>query len=252
MRLGIVFVSLFALVAACGGAPPPPSEPGTLLLRAKTYVGMPSPKPALLPEFSLYGGGRLLVPGEPEGALQTVREKHLSDRTVRSVYNAAHDADLDRDEYVPNDDAIDGYLLVFTLYGGHQVRASTPQSDSGGRLGELADFQDELTEVAKEAEVVPTSYRPSRMAAIGWAADQQPRNPDVRPWPFAPFTDTWRVDGGLCVVIEGEAVRQAENLARSAARGTRWRTPETTWLVVFRPLLPDETSCADLVVPPQG
>ncbi|WP_409490512.1 hypothetical protein [Amycolatopsis sp. cmx-11-12] len=43
---------------------PPPSAPETLVLRAKTYVGMPSLKPAVLPEFSLYGGGRLLVPGE--------------------------------------------------------------------------------------------------------------------------------------------------------------------------------------------
>ncbi|WP_051173867.1 hypothetical protein [Amycolatopsis orientalis] len=251
MRLGIVFVPLFVLVAACGGGPPPPSDPGTLLLRAKTHVGMPSPKPALLPEFSLYGGGRLLVPGESEGALQVVREKHLDDEAARSVYDAAYDADLDRDEYVPND-VIDGYLLVFTLYGGHQVRASTPEAESGGRLEELADFREDLAEVAKGATEVAGTYRPTRLAAIAWASSQNPESSDVRPWPFASFTGTRHVDGGLCVVVEGEAVREAEKLARSATVGTRWRTAETTWLVVFRPLLPDEKSCADLVVPPQG
>lgn len=251
MRLGITFV-LVLVLTACGAAAPPPSDPETLVLRAKTYVGMPSTKSAVLPEFSLYGGGRLLVPGEPEGALQSVSEKHLDDREVEDVYDAAHGADLDRDEYIPNDGMTDGYLLVFTLYGGHQVRAVTPRSDSGGRPEELADFQDYLAEVAKQAEVVSRPYRPTRMAAIGWAPSGLPDDPDVRPWPFAPFAGTRRVDGGLCVVVEEDAVRQAENLARTATSKTRWKTAGTTWLVVFRPLLPGEKSCEDLMVPPQN
>ncbi|WP_181776618.1 hypothetical protein [Amycolatopsis pittospori] len=251
MRLGITFL-LVLVLTACGTTAPPPSDPETLVLRAKTYVGMPSPRVAVLPEFSLYGGGRLLVPGEPEGALQIVREKRLDAGTAESVHDSAYGADLDRDEYVPNDGVIDGYLLVFTLYGGHQVRAATPQSDSGGRLEELADFQDELADVAKEAESVPKPYRPTRIAAIGWASSKQPDGADVREWPFAAFAGTQHVDGGLCTVMEGDALSQAETLARSATPTTRWRTADTTWLVVFRPLLPDEKSCSDLVVPRQN
>ncbi|WP_410660843.1 hypothetical protein [Amycolatopsis sp. lyj-112] len=257
MRLGITLIPLLLLgLTACGPDTPPPTDPGTLVLRTKTYVGMPSPKPAVLPEFSLYGGGRLLVPGEPEGTLQVVSTKRLDDRAVRNVYAAAHGADLDRDEFVPNDDVLDGFLLVFTLYGGegrrHQVRAATPTSEYGGRLEELADFQDDLAEVAKEAEAVPEHYRPTRMAAIAWASSTYPKETDVRPWPFASFAGTQSVDGGRCVVVEGDALRQAENLARSAVPTTRWRTAETTWRVVFRPLLPDEKSCEDLVIPRQN
>ncbi|MBB5852780.1 hypothetical protein ACFQ05_05750 [Amycolatopsis umgeniensis] len=243
MRRGIVSVLL--LVSACSTATPPPSSPETVLLRAKTYVGMPSPKPALVPEFSLYGGGRLLVPGETVGSLQTVSEKRLDSRAVEEVYSAAHSADLDRDAFLPNSNVLDGYLLVFTLYDKEgkrrQVRAENPS-------GELDDFQEDLAEVAKKAESVPTPYRPTRMAAVGWASSTRP-NSEARPWPFASFDRTPHVDGGLCVVLEGESVRQAEELARSATPATRWRTAETTWLVVFRPLLPDERSCDDLMVP---
>ncbi len=255
MRLGIVFVPLLAVVlTACGsvGLPALPSDRETLVLRAKSFVGMPGPKPAELPEFSLFGGGRLLVPGDREGALQVVREKHLDDRTAKKVYRSAYQDDLDRDEYVDNN-VMDGYLLVFTLYGGegklHRVRAATPSTESGGRLGELADFQDELGEVAKYAELAPEPYRPERLVAVGWAPSESPESTDVRPWPFAALSEPPRVDGGPCLLMEGEAARQAEAVGRSATPATRWRTAGTTWLVVFRPLLPDERSCADLVAP---
>ncbi|OXM44716.1 hypothetical protein [Amycolatopsis alba] len=237
--------ALVFVLSACGTVTPPPAGPETVLLRAKAYVGMPSPKPALLPEFSLYGGGRLLVPGEPEGSLQVVSEKRLDDQAVRDVYSAAHGAGLDRDEFVPDDSGTtDGYLLVFTLYDKEgkrrQVRAENPS-------GELAGFRDELADVAKEAETVPKAYRPTRIAAIGWASDSRPA-PDARPWPFAPF-GTRPVDGGLCVVLEGESARRAEDLAKAATPATRWKTADTSLLVVFRPLLPDEKSCDDLVIP---
>ncbi|MEV6911337.1 hypothetical protein [Amycolatopsis sp. NPDC051071] len=90
------------------------------------------------------------------------------------------------------------------------------------------------------------------MAAIGWASSERPDSPDVRQWPFATFAGTHHVDGGLCVLLEGAALRQAESLARSAALTTRWATGGTTWLVAFRPLLPDEKSCSDLAVPRQN
>jgi hypothetical protein len=49
-----------------------------------------------------------------------------------------------------------------------------------------------------------------------------------------------------CVVATGDQARAVLAAAGTADATTPWVTPDGRWSVLLRPLLPDETSCADL------
>jgi hypothetical protein len=49
-----------------------------------------------------------------------------------------------------------------------------------------------------------------------------------------------------CVLVAGDAVRPVLDAARDANWATPWLSGGYRWLVNVRPLLPDESGCADL------
>jgi hypothetical protein len=50
-----------------------------------------------------------------------------------------------------------------------------------------------------------------------------------------------------CVVVTGDEARAVATAAQRANARTPWTTPDgARWSLTFRPLLPDETGCADL------
>ena len=50
-----------------------------------------------------------------------------------------------------------------------------------------------------------------------------------------------------CVVATGEQASAVLAAARPANAATPWVSGGTRWSVAFRPLLPDESGCADLL-----
>ncbi len=82
-------VVLAVVLAGCGADVP--TLPDGLVLQGKQLVGMPSPRPAELPEFSLYGDGTVVRPGPPAGALQTAETVQIGQKRARDFYEAAHD-----------------------------------------------------------------------------------------------------------------------------------------------------------------
>ncbi|HEX8865521.1 MAG TPA: hypothetical protein VF821_07655 [Lentzea sp.] len=215
------------VLAGCGTDAP--ALPDGLVLQAKQLVGMPSPRPAELPEFSLYGDGTVIRPGPAAGALQTAETVSIGHDRATDFYERAHDAGLDRDQEIRNDSVVDGYTQVFVLSSRGRrfvTKAANPE-------GELADFHKTL-----HVDGTATPYQPTRIAAVGWAPDS---TQDARPWPFAPLAE--RVDAGSCVTLDAAEVAQ---FARDVPKGTRFRSGGTTFVVVFRPLLPGESGCGDV------
>ena len=218
---------LAVVVAGCGAEVP--ALPDGLVLQAKQLVGMPSPRPAELPEFSLYGDGTVIRPGPPAGALQTAETVQIGHERAMNFYGEAHDAGLDRDQEIRNDSVVDGYAQVFVLNSRGRrfvTKATNPQ-------GELARFHSRL-----HVDGAAMPYQPTRIAAVGWAPDSS-QNAEL--WPFDPLDQ--RVDVGVCVTLDAAEVSE---FARKAPKGTRFRSGETTFVVVFRPLLPDESGCGDV------
>ncbi|MCW2740647.1 MAG: uncharacterized protein JWR45_1069 [Blastococcus sp.] len=97
----------------------------------------------------------------------------------------------------------------------------------------------------------PQSYPPDVVAAFlsPWVDPGDDLRQDERPWP-GPVIPVESTGGPLelrCVAASGEEAERVEKAARSADATTPWTTPDgTRWNAVFRPLLPDETGCADL------
>jgi len=224
-------VLLVVLLAGCGAQTP--SLPDGLVLRAQQLVGMPSPDPAALPEFSLYGDGEVIRPGPSGEALLTAEIVQAGREHAMDFYQRAHDVGLAKNQDIPNSSVVDGYSQVFVLNSGGQryvTMVANPEMSS-----RLARFHEALH---VDGPAVP--YQPTKIAAVGWAPDS---TQDGRPWPFHALDQ--RIQVGTCVVLDAA---QASAFASGVPRGTRWRSGETTFIVVFRPLLPDESTCVDLDV----
>jgi hypothetical protein len=225
MRLVLV---LCLLLAACG-TPPPPMPTG-LVLRATVLAAMSPPlATAELPDFSLYGDGKVIRRSQAAGSLQTAAETAPNPRLAQQFYEYALDTDLNQDATYDNPNVLDGSVLILTLVAGgrHVVKAANPDASDDGRLKEIAHFHETLMRWPGEA----TPYHPTKLFAVGWRTESGPPTP----WPFDPF------EKGTCVVLDG-----AEPIARAANPATRWISGGVGYRVTFRPALPDENTCADI------
>jgi hypothetical protein len=96
----------------------------------------------------------------------------------------------------------------------------------------------------------PTAYVPQAVAAVVTPAHFGPDDPpqQPRPWPGPALPGTPLDEPGVtCVTAAGSQATAVLAAARSANQLTPWTTPDgRQWWVTFRPLLPNETGCADL------
>ncbi|MCA1186908.1 MULTISPECIES: hypothetical protein [unclassified Saccharopolyspora] len=223
---------------ACGDVDVPPRERDGLLLRIRTEP--PGPGSTSVPDYSLYGDGTVITPGEPVGSLRPFAVTRLRDTEVDQRYRAAHEAGLAADE-THGDAAVPGAtsIRVDLRSGGEEHRTELVFTDRPAGPPELVDFVQRLR-TAPPAGAEPAA---DRMAVIAHDADSAPGG---RPWPFPSPVAGSRVPGGRCTVLTGGDAATAATWARETDPGTRWGSGGVGFRLVFRPLLPDETGCADL------
>jgi hypothetical protein len=113
----------------------------------------------------------------------------------------------------------------------------------------LSDLVSRLTGVT--ANQGSTAYAPTAVAALvsPWTDPQDGLAQSDVAWPGPALPGEPR--GGLpdatCVTATGDQVSALLTAAASATTRTPWVTPDgSRWSVLLRPLLPDESSCADL------
>jgi hypothetical protein len=115
-------------------------------------------------------------------------------------------------------------------------------------LGELGQ------QLTPEGQVPVESYVAQSVAAIArpWSASEddiaQGLTPEPVPWPGPALPgDPVGPAGPACVTATGDEAAAVLAAARGATTLTPWSTPDgARWSVTFRPLLPDESGCADL------
>ena len=107
--------------------PEPPSDPNTLVLQLHLWRSMSGPPElAELPEFSLYGGGRVIVGNAWDGSLHRAWEYTLSPDRYRQIYRLAHAAGLARSRHLPEpEETTDGTLLVAELRSAGRLHTTT-------------------------------------------------------------------------------------------------------------------------------
>ncbi|MEV0810897.1 hypothetical protein [Micromonospora sp. NPDC050200] len=243
-------------------APEPPSDPNTLVLQLHVWRSMSGPPElAELPEFSLYGGGRVIVGNGWDGSLHRARKLTLSPDRYRQIYRLAHAAGLARSRHLPDPEkTTDGTLLVAELRSAEHLHTTTVVSlgrrfEIGARR-RIAEFRRTVQQLAVPTDPT-TDYQPDRVAVLatgGWFVGGISRIPE-RQWADGDLLAGVRTDLGECTTRSGAAVPGIEALGRGTLLGTQWLSGEKRSggvVVLIRPLLPDEDDCADLNRRPPG
>ena len=262
-------------------APPPtslqlPADHEAPVLRVEHVGGFVTPEWTLtrLPPFSLYADGRLITQGpvpavHPGPALPNVLVQSVDAGTVQALVEQALAAGVAETADLGTLDLADVPSTRFTLvtsdgvhvrevhaliqgaFRGAHDELSVDQRAGRAALRMLEDTLDGLS----QQQPWPEGYAATSVVAIArpWTA---PREPPGRmlarapvPWPGPPLPgEPVGVQDLGCVTATGDQAAAVLTVARQANGLTRWETPDgALWSVTFRPLLPDESSCADLL-----
>jgi hypothetical protein len=275
-----VAVAVLLGLAACGergGTATPAPDTSTserapvegLVLRAELVGGFVSPSVTAgrLPLVSVYADGQVLTEGPvaaiyPGPALPNVQEQHIDRGGVQDLVDRAVAAGVTETTDLGTPPVADAPSTRFTLVtaSGTYVREvpalwEAPQEDSGltpdqqAARAELSDFLTELQGPPEGADSTP--YAPTAVAAIAtpWVDPQDGLSQPEMAWPGPALPG--EPSGGLpdtsCVTATGDQAQALLTAAGSANAATPWITADgARWSVAFRPLLPDESGCADL------
>ena len=260
---------------------PPPSvalpDDGALVLRVE-HVGGFLPPSALLsgvPPYSLYADGRLISNGPvpaiyPGPALPNLQVQQLDEGTLQSLVDRAAAAGIGETADLGSPPIADApsTRITLTTAGGTVVREVYALSEyvfegdgmedglTDEQVDDRARLRDVLTALADVGrQGMPDgqvqSYVPSAVAAIAtpWVDPEDQLPHPEQPW-AGPELPGEPVGGPLdvgCVVATGEQASAVLAAASSANGATPWRSGGMLWSVAFRPLLPDESGCADLL-----
>jgi hypothetical protein len=225
------------------GVPDPPADPGIAVLQMKEWRSLVGPSErAEIPEVTILGGGRVIVPAGQDGALQRAVEHTLTPQQFRYIYRLAHQAGLARSQHLSSPiEATDGSLLVVTLRSGgrtYTTTVTTPMAGESGRRGRIVRFRRTLG--ALIAATATTPYRPTAYAALvtGGFGDRESRE-TARPWPGeTDLAAGVRTYVGTCTPLAGAPPE--------ATATAQWASGDEILWVTLRPLLPHERACADL------
>jgi hypothetical protein len=266
-------------LAACGergaaGTPSPTTssaEPAAegLVLRVESTGGFVSPSVIIgrLPLVSVYADGRVISEGPvidiyPGPAVPNVQEQRIDRHAVQDLVDRALAAGVAETSDLGSPPVADATSTRFTVVRGSHtyVREAyalweAPMEGPGlteeqqAARTKLSDLVSAVTEPTASDGSVP--YQPAAIAAIAtpWVDPQDGlAQPDVA-WPGPPLPG--EPSGGLpdrgCVTAVGDQAQALLTAAASANTSTPWVTPDgSRWSVTFRPLLPDESGCADL------
>ncbi len=205
-------------------------DAGDLVLRYQTRPGFVPPSHAFLaPTFSLYGDGRAIVVDPADGATTVAT---LSDATISDLLAGA--ADL-ADQPSGDDTVMDAGTveLTWTASGG---RESVTVSSVGE---DIEAYRAELLSAAAAAD--PQPWTPTSAAVIATSG----AGGAARPWPLGDLAAGDSLNGSTCSVLTGASVDRASALVADRPDGA-WQSGQYDYFVALVPLLPDQTSCADL------
>jgi hypothetical protein len=254
-------------------APATPGADDALVLRVSSAGGFvpPSALVGRLPETSVYADGRVIFNGPvpavyPGPALPNLQWGTLSPAALQQLLDKAVAAGVKpgTDFGQPGvADAPTTEVTVVTAAGEQTVgamalreaRPDDPQLTKAQQLArkKLRTFIDDLGDLTTELTTEePQQYRPEIIAAVVQPyaePEDQPGRPLTAEWPGPalpgePLNENLQL---TCVTATGEQRDAVLAAARDATANTPWVWANNSWSVLLRPLLPDETGCADLL-----
>ena len=270
-------------VAACGPASPSdddalssaPYPPDALVAQvARTGGFLPVGADfRSMPSVSMYGDGRVITEGAqiavfPGPALPSVHVGELEPAQVRRLVTDGH-AVLSSAKDYGQPPVADAPTTVVVVGAGEQreVARAVALEEAGG---EPAPAGDALTPDQREArgrlrayvrrleaaatEVTAEPYEAQAMAVLAMPYGEQGQAdlppPQEMDWPGPPLDQGEPSGPGRCLVVEGDQLDAVRAAAEQASQETAWKAGGQLWQLAFRPLLPHEQDCGDVLGSP--
>ncbi|MET8153424.1 hypothetical protein ACIBSW_07755 [Actinoplanes sp. NPDC049668] len=257
--------------------PESPAVPGNvdaLMLRVEHTGGFVGPDllASRMPQISVYADGRVIFDGPvpavyPGPALPNVQVLTISPDALGTLIDKAVAAGVEDGADLGHPGVADApttEITVRTVAGEQTVAAealneaqaddpmlTAPQREARKKLLAFTEELDRLT--SQPAGGTPQQYRPETLAAIVQkyvAPDDavQPVRPQAVRWPgpALPGESLNPALGLSCVAATGKQLDAVLAAAKEANAVTPWTSGGDAYSVRLRPLLPDETGCADL------
>jgi hypothetical protein len=282
LLIGLTLVT----AAACGtqhaiADPPGPgshsgrSSTADVLVRVSWEGGFVGPNLdySRIPAVSVYDNGDVVTPGPvpaiyPAPALPNLRVRHLAGHDANRLADLATVAFRGGTDFGTPPIA-DASTTVFRLSKGGQTRtvrvyALAENSTAGNGLTRAQRAnRDRMNTLLSALTNLPRTlgtraagrdeaYRPTALAALSthWT-EAVPSGTSVVAWPGAalpgaPLPGATRGSGLTCTLTRGPALTPVLAAATRANTNTLWSSRGSRWSLTFRPLLPEESSCADL------
>ena len=255
--------------ATSSSGPAPSAAPAAegLVLRVEHTGGFltPSMTAGRLPLVSVYADGRVITEGPviaiyPGPALPNLQVAEIDDTALQDLVDralAAGVAETGDLGMPPVADAPSTRFTLVTSEGTHEREVyalwetpegsglTTEQEEARGRLSDL------LSSVTDPGSAATRSYTPESVAAVvtPWVDPLDGLTQAELPWPgpALPGEPTGGPSDVTCVTASGAEAQRLLEAAQEGNAATPWVTDDgSRWAVTFRPLLPDETGCADL------
>jgi hypothetical protein len=252
------------------GSPDPsastaPAPADQLVLRVEQTGGFvgPNARVGRLPQVSVYADGRVITQGPqvaiyPGPALPNVLVQQASPVTVDELVakgkqlGAAGDLGRPRvSDATTTTLTVDGRTIQ--AYALNEAQPSDPALTAAQReaRAKLTAFIDQISGLS-DAKGMPAAqpYRPTAVAVLStpWVKSELPTQPPAVAWPGPALPGQYLQAGAKlgCLTVTGADADKVLAAAEKANQQTPWTSASATWSVSFRPLLPDETGCADL------
>jgi hypothetical protein len=240
-----------------------------LVLRLEGVGGFVSPQSIVgrVPQLSVYGDGRVISEGPmpadyPGPALPNIQVRRISVDSVQRLVDLAVAAGVGQTRDYGQPSVADvgstrvtvrtgGSNLVTDVYALDFSEGLTAMQRSNRAVVKgLVDRLSDLPGTLGAANVGPEEqYQPTAIAAFATIDDMHDPTMATQPeraWPGPALPGTADRFGLSCLVAIGSDATQVISAATEANQATPWTFEGKRWSVTFRPLLPDEHSCADL------
>ncbi|WP_212999259.1 hypothetical protein [Winogradskya consettensis] len=255
--------------APSSSAPPAAGSADDLLLRVEQVGGFvaPSMRSGRLPQISIYADGRVITEGPvpaiyPGPALPNLQVVMIDPEQARALAekSAAAGVTEGTDFGQPGvADVPSTQVTAVTAAGRHTVAAEALNearaNDSALTAAQqaartkLKAYLDDVNKITL-TKIAPVQYKPEIIAAVvtPYVATDDAVRPETIEWPGAALPGEPLAEGAelTCVTATGEQGDTVLAAAAKAKTNTAWGHGGNTWSIRFRPLLPDETGCADL------
>jgi len=258
-----------------GGTIDHPTGARQLVLRVATGGGFTAPEYQLrtIPEFSLYGDDSIITPGPqieiyPPPALPSIQTQPVSEDGVQAILQAAIDAGVDTGVDMTDmgstmiADAptttftisVNGATNTFAVYALGMGSGDCPKGMAAAECDArtaLSSFVGQLSKLdgwlpagslGEMATYDPTGSR----VYVGDVRHDEQLPQKKAAWPLEPPLASFGDDTGTgyrCGVVTGSDWTTLQPVAAGTNELTPWTSDGTSYGLVFRPLLPDETGC---------